>query len=287
MSSKTSTYRIFQWSIATFFISTLLAVAMLFVSSAFAMEIPALWYLTYLFVVIIIVWGIGCWLCSENLRKKDSSKWKLERRRKCSNEQLRAYGSTFIRWKYGVVGVLLLVGGASLWGVYYLKTQVELSRLHGRLYPASDPLPSVCKDAIDEGALAVFLGHFVAVTHSFPHTVLQVRGKDTIVIDKDEDGILAVTFVIRSEDNRVIAEFTQGEFTINPNNIFKWYRRDRHSLEIIDQFGESVLNMRFVNPRAMWIDAALPGRDILKGSISFAEGAGMCLVDNSVSIAIN
>ncbi|MBU6481161.1 MAG: hypothetical protein KGS09_11525, partial [Nitrospirae bacterium] len=78
-------------------------------------------------------------------------------------------------------------------------------------------------------------------------------------MDKHQDGSLAMSVELRSNDGKIIVRVERGEFTINPNNYFKKYRKDRSSLEVIDQNGKSILNLRFFNPRAMWINASLPG----------------------------
>ena len=58
---------------------------------------------------------------------------------------------------------------------------------------------------------------------------------------------------------KIIVLIENGEFTINPNNIFKTERPDYSTLKVIDQFGTIVLNMRYANKSAMVIDAKLAG----------------------------
>lgn len=221
-------------------------------------------------------WSLISWSQSDFLREKrprlgeNELTFKTERR-------------IFRVWQIGVSGLIFLLFVGTLYTTYQIEESLRLDQPFGRLYPANDPLPDQCRSAIDEGALAIFLGQTVSITHTFPHTVLQVDNESIISLDRASDGSLLVSFVLRGPDNRVIVQFEKGEFLIG-SDVLRKHRGDRHSLEVTDPYGNT-LRMKYFNPRAMWIDSVLPGMIELKGSI---RGPGaLCLVDNTVSIGIS
>jgi hypothetical protein len=104
-----------------------------------------------------------------------------------------------------------------------------------------------------------FLGPMVAVSQSLPATVLRINGVDALTLDKAEDGAIAPSLMVTSADNKVIAQMVDGEFKIDPNNSFDTKRPDYHSLKVVDQYGQNVLHMRYMNKNAIAIDAQLKG----------------------------
>ncbi len=248
---------------------------------------PAMWSLSayiwaYWCFGIAFVWSIGAWLTSNFVWRANPYTWSRPQRRQTTASDWKKF---YLR--ASLVPVIVLSGFfGAIYTTHQFQKREELSSIEGRLYPANDPLPSnSC--GVGEGSLAVFLGQFVAITNEFPHTVLEVKGEKRIILDRAKDGTLAISLEIRSEDNRIIAKIENGKYMINPNNILGKDRKDRSSLQIVDQFGRQALNIRYFNPRAVWIDAELryPGSSpiLLNGS---TLKAGMCLVNNKVSISI-
>ncbi|MFZ5876076.1 MAG: hypothetical protein ACOYXU_06655 [Nitrospirota bacterium] len=243
----------------------------------YSLPYPNPWFIVaYIVFCIAFAWSLIGWSQSDSLREKRPHKGE-------NDLTFKAEQRIFRTWQFGVSGLIFLLFMGSLYTTYRLDESVELDQPFGRLYPANDPLPDQCSGAIDEGSLAMFLGNIVSITHTFPHTVLEVDKESIITLDRASDGSLLVSFVLRGPDNRVIVQFENGEFLVG-KDVLKKHRSDRHSLEVTDAYGNT-LKMKYFHPRAMWIDAMLPGMTKLRGSI---RGPGaMCLVDNAVSIRIS
>jgi len=166
---------------------------------------------------------------------------------------------------FGIIGALWLA--SMCW-----TTNRQLLEPRGWLYPANDPLPAdVNRRQIPPDLFLVFLGNVVSGNSSFPYTVLQVKDRKIIVLERAEDGAIGISMDVYSMDGKIIARIEKGRFIVNKNNILDMERRDQSSLRIIDEEGNKVLGIRYFNPRAIWIDAILycPGLRnpvILKGS---------------------
>lgn len=130
----------------------------------------------------------------------------------------------------------------------------ELSLWEGRLYPDNEPIPSIHCPLVDDDTLLLFLGsNGIAFTKVFPRPVIRVRGVDILTIDKNDDGSLAVSAIIKREDGKILAEIKGGEFILAQGHIFKKERPSLSQLRVTDEFGDVVLDLKFFNPRAMWI----------------------------------
>jgi phosphate starvation-inducible membrane PsiE len=113
---------------------------------------------------------------------------------------------------------------------------------------------------IPDDHLAVFFGGNVSVNKNFPKTVIQVADKPALVMEKNENGELAVTMDIFDSDPkpRLIARIEQNRFRINPNNYFDVKQsQDGSRLEVVDQQGTEVLDIRYLNKHAVRIKAVL------------------------------
>lgn len=129
----------------------------------------------------------------------------------------------------------------------------ELSLSEGRLYPANEDVP-IIHCPVDDDTYLLFLGsNGIAYTKVFPRPVIRVRDVNILAIDKNADGSLAVSAIIKGQDGKLLAEIKRGEFIIAPGHIFKKERPSLSQLRITDQFGDVVLDIKFFNPRAMWI----------------------------------
>jgi len=154
-----------------------------------------------------------------------------------------------------------------------VKLKSELESYQGTLIAANDPTPasSTCPDIskpifipsmnktispVTDKSLYVFLGNNLEVVNEFPSQILKYQnGSSTspiITIDKDSYGGILLTADIRdSENNDIIARISNNEFTINHNNILNMSRPDRSTLSVIDQAGNQVLSVRYLNPSAI------------------------------------
>jgi hypothetical protein len=172
-----------------------------------------------------------------------------------------------------VITSALLMAAAGLHWVQTAKKAAELSRLQGRLYPANEPVPQhPCTDSAKQYDLVVLLGADGVVTDSFPVSLLKVEGKDRLVLDKSQDGSIAVSVDMLKEDGGVLVKITKGEFVIPQGHLHK-QRNDRNTLQVTDPSRTQVLIMRFINDQTLLVDAVLryPGLEnpvIFSGSDS-------------------
>jgi hypothetical protein len=120
------------------------------------------------------------------------------------------------------------------------------------------------------------MGFVTSYVDQFPHTVLMVDDKPRLVVHKESDGAVWLSLDIFGADGKIIATLDEDGFTVRPGSYFKLTKRDKSSLRIVDEYDDEVLNVRYVNPHAIWFNALLryPGSNpvSLKGS----AGGGIC-----------
>ena len=248
---------IFSWEYSILLIPIFWGVALTMLSIAPSIESSGIWFgATYFFAVMATAWSIGAWCASDILRKYHPGTWVGKKRKRATRNDWRKFSC--LRW----AGVLLFILPLAVI-IYFglsLQESIELERLHGKLFPANEDTPAnECASLIEEDTLLLFLGKIVAIPPSLPSTILRIGKKDVMTLDRSEDGALVLSFDITSKDGKIVARFNRGEFTINPNNILRKHRSDRSSLTILDQNGAVVLEMKYLNKRAMWINAEFPG----------------------------
>jgi hypothetical protein len=123
--------------------------------------------------------------------------------------------------------------------------------MSGVLIPGNAETPiNQCTDAIPPESGVLFLGNSVYFTRQLSFSILEVRGKDFISIEKIGDGIY-LSADIFSSDKRIIAQIRRNQFDINPNNYFRLERPNTHSLAVYDQQAKIVLNVDYINYRAI------------------------------------
>jgi hypothetical protein len=132
------------------------------------------------------------------------------------------------------------------------------------------------------------LGKFEVFTSVFPYTVLAVNGQKAIILNRDEQGRIAVSMEIRDKDGKVVVLFEDGHFAVNENNFLKKgnERPDRSTLVVHDQWNREVLSAHYRNPRYLDISALLQYPGAKPVSIPKSVPADICL-GNVGSIALN
>lgn len=234
---------------------------------------------------------MGYYFYSDSRQKRANAIVKLrdavrkhEAAEKVISKYKRARGWHYCKEIGAYAGVFLVTGAFMFW-LYLGQEAYELSLLKGRLYPANDPMPDHSCGTMKDNSIVIFLGSNIFVVDKFPHAVLAVTGEERLIINRANDGSIAVTLVIFGEDRRVVAKIEDGNFVVNYNNSLDMRRKDRNSLEVIDQFNKRVLNMRYLNRQAMLIDAVLyyPGvKDpiVIDGSKSISPRKGYNIHSN-------
>jgi len=180
--------------------------------------------------------------------------------------------------------VWLLVGVV----IYFSRATTEETEHHGLLQPADEPMPNNPCGEIPQSALAVFLGRSAAYSSSSTHTVIMIKGERVLSFERVGQEI-AISARVFSRDRRIVAEIRRNEFFVNPNNYFRRERPDTHSLRVFDQEGRKVLDVRFLNPRAIRFLGIFnhPAHEVV---ISETEGLfanTMCFGENKVDVSFD
>jgi hypothetical protein len=151
-----------------------------------------------------------------------------------------------------------------------IKEAKELTSLHGVLIPADDPMPPSSCTQIPDNALLIYMGFATSWVTQFPHTIIEVDNTPRLVVDRGADKSISISLNILGSDNKIIVELNKNQFTVSPHNYFKMVRKDRSSLTVFDDYNKEVLIVRYLNPKAIWINAELkyPGSQpvVFRGS---------------------
>lgn len=238
-----------------------LAFTFLQIGLAFNSSFTWAFRLAYIFGTLALIWAIGWWLTSPFLKKRNTQKTRQQRRGRTPYSR-----RNYLAWKWCPCLPVLVIFIACVMLIHesYFAKQVEA--LNGWLIPGSESSPvNSCTTSGDvpPHAMLLYLGDSVFYTTTFPHTVIMVDGQPRLTVGKNERGQISVTADIFGRDNRIIASLEKNEFAINPNNHFKSRRNDLSSLEVIDQYKQAVLSVRFLNPSAIKIMGLLyyPGHN--------------------------
>jgi hypothetical protein len=246
----------FHWTYSQFFIGGLFAagVAML----TYNHFLPA-----YIFFSVAAIWALIYWQVSDHLNAKavELEKRSERFRRKPKQEKTLVAFKKARRsyWTSNLAGSAMMVVLFISCLIWTHSAQVEnaLSLMAGPLLPANDPNPpnDVCAPNDDE--IAVFMGQKAFKTAQFPQTVIRIGDDPVISIDRTSSGAISLSLDVRGNDGRIIARIHNNVFEINQNNYLSMKRKDRSSLAVDDQYGNEVLNARFLNPRAFRLTAKL------------------------------
>jgi hypothetical protein len=280
---------IFHWKYSGVFIPLLWCgmLGMLGLASNIENSKP-LFILAYILSFTGFLWSLGFWLTCDFLHGKNPNFWtRLRKKRAIKRDWI-----VFQFWKFSVSIFITAIFLMSCFLIGWIDEQKELSSLQGWLKPANDPIPPHPCENLLKDDIVIFLGKVISITNKFPHIVLKVKGEQRIVLDRKMDGLIAVSIDVLSQDGKVIASIEKGKFMVNRNNVFlKIERKDRSSLRVIDQFKTEVLNIRYFNPQALWIDAVLhyPGVApiIINGSRFGPLQGNVCFYHCGVDIVID
>lgn len=220
---------------------------------------------------------MGWWLNTDFLRRRNPASWDRSQRRRQASPKGK---SLFQLWKWGILLLIALCLAFSLIETGLIKYNKEVSSLEGELFPASEPDPQPCVHQ-DEKYMVYFPEPNLAVTASrLPLTIFRSisDGKRVAWIDKKEDGSLALSIDIRSDDSKLIVRMEKNSYVVNHSNYLQIYRRndarDRSTLSVTDQSGEEVLKVKFLNPHVFAIsaDMKVQGRELKTSKLKILNG---------------
>jgi len=217
--------------------------------------------LTVLCCLIATGCSIWRWQRSEFLRRRNPDKWPKRKRQDATTENRIVYGL----WQWGISLVLCVSLMLCVWVIWYEAEQVELRQLQGELYPGSDPMPvSKCSSIeLKPNEFLFDMGAIAITSEKFPYSVIKVNDKDRLFLTRDTAGTIRLSLDVLSPDGKVITRIREGQFVINENNSLRFGpRSDRSSLQVVDQYGEEVIALRYLNKQSMKIRGILRFPDL-------------------------
>jgi hypothetical protein len=153
--------------------------------------------------------------------------------------------------------------------------------LNGTLVPGSEPTPSNrCTGQVPDNAVVTIIGSSggASYTSTFPHTIIRSRSHGNVLgISKSSDGSLKLNLDVRSGDGKIIVRMNESGFVLNHNNFLD-VRKDKSSLLVEDEYGSQVINLRYLNPKAILVT----GR-----GIEFPPGISACFGNNGTDLIID
>ena len=161
--------------------------------------------LAYLLIAAAGLWSIASWQLHDVLVRKRAAL--NERKVRKNPDLLRRRRLNYLAWRWGISGLLFLVTLTCFAGVHSVQERYELKSLRGWLLPADDPDPSpdICSSPFTAKLpLRIHLGKFEMFASAFPYTVLAVNGQKAIILNRDEQGRIAVSMEIRDKDGKVV-----------------------------------------------------------------------------------
>lgn len=238
---------VFHWQYSQFFIGGLWA-------AAIAMLTDDRFTPTYVFFIFAGIWAVVYWQVSDHLTEMKADvqrRFAKVRKKPKSHLAIRALRKARIRY-------LLFNFGGSLTIIFVLvvclrwtrsrEIAYDLAQLQGWLVPAHDPDPAGCDARGDE--VALYLGSNSIVTDDFPLTIVKIKKVPVLTLNRRKDGTIGIDLEIRGNDGRLIVKMNNDKFTINRNDYFSMSRRDLSSLTVVDQYGATALDARFLNPHS-------------------------------------
>jgi hypothetical protein len=225
----------------------------------------AAFVLAYVFFLLSAIWAIGFWLTSDTLIERDPRRWSKKIRRVVDTDRaLKLYRF------WAVLGVIIclsvLFSTVAFTGFVWERKQ--LSEMQDVLIPADDQTPSNGCGEVTDGVTLIFENGNASIVREFPHTVVALESRDSIpecvrgcpilTLDRDaENGWIRVKIDARDKNNRVIFGLDKDGFHTSPVNRYKIFHGDHNSLGVRDDKDNHVLNVRYINKRAVSIDGLL------------------------------
>ena len=153
-------------------------------------------------------------------------------------------------WVLALVSCILLVGGAS-YGVWKFTRPPVFT---GALVPAGDPTPPMtCKEQAGKGELVMALGtDRVIGAGDGPFVPAVVDDCQTVQLRKTRGGLMVRAFFY-DWTNDIAMNVMDNKFEVNMPVSARFFRRDPHTMVILDRCDTEILYVRYLNPGAVRI----------------------------------
>jgi hypothetical protein len=233
------------------------------------------------------MWTLGTWLTSDTLRKIRTVSEGAQKRRKESNA-----GRTVVKYrvvKLTVSLVICLFASAAAWLTHTIELKHNLLKYAGVLLPATDATPPNSCHLLesDKGSLLLLLlgDGDAAMVYSLPHTAMVIGGTSWLVggdtaaisLERAKSGSIAVDLDIKDAQGRIIVRMGKDGFQVNQHLILGMKRPDRSTLIVSDEYGNEVLNARYINRRVFRLTGIIRLRGRAPIPISYPGMHNFCL----------
>jgi hypothetical protein len=148
---------------------------------------------------------------------------------------------------FGTVVVILL--GVALYlqnGVVAKRRSAESAVFTGKLVPGNDPTPWV-----PANKFSLMLGDDLQVLTRSSNQRVFTRNGEAFLTLRVSDGALYVSTSVFDSEGRYIVRVVDNEFQASNERAFNPRKPDEHTLVVRDSKGVEVLNVRYMNPRAI------------------------------------
>ncbi len=155
----------------------------------------------------------------------------------------------------GFVGATLLLLVLALYlrnEIVRKETGARTPVYFGELIPGNEPSPPL-PSASPSNTVQLLLGDDLRVLSANAENYVFSRGGKSFLSVGVRNGLMRISATVMDSSNRYIVRIIDNEFKANPEHAFNPRQADKHSLVVRDGEGNEVLNIRFLNPRAMRI----------------------------------
>jgi hypothetical protein len=101
-------------------------------------------------------------------------------------------------------------------------------------------------------AVALYIGPHTFYIGGFPQRIITIANKNILTLSKRDNDIIITTLRMYDENGNIIARIDQNGFWVAPDVRKK--KPDRHSLIVYDRHDDEVLNIKYLNPHAVYIN---------------------------------
>lgn len=199
----------------------------------------------YVFYALGGLWLFGWWIAEHPAPKKrmGQTQWKASQLKKIRKRRTGALVS---------LGVSL----AFCWWTVHLQQEHRLNLSEDDLFPASEhdpPYPSRCNPSAND--FKIFLGKSMAYfTGQPPYTFVTINNEPKLVIEKSRAGLAITTDVLAEDGRTILVRIVKNHFiTTTGGEVLQRQRPDRSTLIVLDKYGNTALNVRYLNDKTIKI----------------------------------
>jgi len=154
-----------------------------------------------------------------------------------------------------MIGSAAMIGGGLLLLGYWFvpdAIKIDLSTNEGILIPGDEPTPAKPRCNIPSTAMGVFFGSNVAWTVDQAFDIIRIGDQSLFTVSRTDSNLTITRLQIFDDTNEIIATIDADGFWVK--NTSRKKRPDPSTLIVYDKRDQRVLFVRFLNPRALYIE---------------------------------